>query len=79
MANSILSVRTDNLLEKVWTLLTDRSAYFEKKGKNIDEIIFIYNELCRCSKEINDCEDEDSYVRIEDKVNMCESQINSYN
>lgn len=78
MTDSILSIRTSNLIERVWGIITNSSSYFESKGSDVDEIIFIYNELCRCSKEIDSCDSEMAYSTIEEKVNMCENQINSY-
>ena len=78
MTDSILSVKTNSLIEKVWEIMTNSSSYFESMGTNVDEIIFIYNELCRCSKQIKTCDSEQEYSRIEDKVRMCEKQVNSY-
>ncbi len=68
MAENILSVKTDNLIEKAWNLLTD-------DGDNLDEILEIYNELCRCVKEIGNCDSESEYTQLETRVNTCEKAI----
>lgn len=78
MTDQILSVKTSDLLEKVWDVMTSSSSYFESKGANIDDIISVYNELCKCSKEINSCESEIIYSQIEDRINKCEIAINKF-
>ena len=78
IAEQILSVKTSELLDRVWDILTCSSSYFESKGTNIDDIIAVYNELCKCSKEINTCESEIIYENIEDRINKCEKAVDKF-
>lgn len=71
MDEKILSVRTDELIEQTWKLLTD-------DGENIDDVISIYNELCKCSHEIKKCECEKDYNSIESRIVTCENRIRNY-
>ncbi len=71
MADNILSVKTNNLIEKAWNLLTD-------DGDNLDEVIGIYNELCKCSRDIVKCSCESDYSSIESRVQSCEKAILKY-
>lgn len=68
MAENILSVKTNTLIEKAWNLLTD-------DGDNLDEILEIYNELCRCINEIGKCDSESEYSQLESRVSNCEKAI----
>lgn len=78
MKDVILSVKTDELLEQVWDIMTNKSSYFESKGKKLDEVIEIYNELCKCRKAIKGCNSESTYTQLVNRVGKCENAIKSF-
>ena len=75
MSDTILSVKTERLLNKVWDIMTNKTSYFESNEKKLDDIIGIYNELCKCSKAIKSCDNESTYTQLERRVDSCESAI----
>lgn len=79
MADRILSVKAEKLVERAWEILANDSAYFEKHNdKGFDDILKIYNDLCKCNRAIRDCESEADYTRLSQEVERCEKAINRY-
>lgn len=80
MTDSILSVKAEKLAERALEILANDSSYFDNHSNNggYDNILQIYNDLCRCNREIRQCETEEDYVRLTKEIEHFDKAISTY-